>query len=58
MFSFNQSLFLQKLSLYIQIASIFWGLELEFGPQRIRDLAIVCPWSVIGAIDDQDCVHK
>ena len=21
-----------------------WGVEFEFGPQRIRDLAIVCPY--------------
>jgi hypothetical protein len=40
MFSINQPLFL---SLYIQIPNIFWGLGFEFGPQRIWDLAIVCP---------------
>ena len=38
--------FYKKLILYIQIPNIFLGLgfEFEFGPQRIRDLAIVCPW--------------
>ena len=41
MFSINQPLILQKLSLYIQIPNIYLGFE--FGPQRIRDLAIVCP---------------
>ena len=33
----------KKLSLYIQIPNIYLGLEFEFGQQRIRDLAIVCP---------------
>ena len=28
---------------YIQIPNIYLGLEFEFGPQRIRDLDIVCP---------------
>ena len=59
MFSINQPLFLQKkLSLYIQIPNIYLGLglglglgfefefEFEYGPQIIRDLAIVCPLSV------------
>ena len=40
MFFINQPFFLQK-SLYIQIPNIYLGLEFEFGPQRIRDLAIV-----------------
>ena len=42
----NQPLFLKKtLILYIQIPNVYLGLgfEFEFGPQRIRDLAIVCP---------------
>ena len=47
MFSINQPLFLQKVSLYIQIPNIYLGLGFEFGPQRIRDLAIVCKQSVI-----------
>ena len=38
--------FNQKLSLYIHIPNIYWGLGFEFGPQRIRDLAFVCPQSV------------
>jgi hypothetical protein len=42
-FSINQPLFLKKLSLYNQIPNIYLGLGFEFGPQRIRDLAIVCP---------------
>ena len=42
----NHSLY-KKLSLYIQIRNIHLGLRFEFGPQRIRDLAIVCPYSVI-----------
>ena len=42
MFSINQPLFLSL----IQIPNIFWGLGCEFGPQRIWDLAIVCPRSV------------
>ena len=37
--------FYKKLGLYIQIPNIYLGLgfEFEFGPPRIRDLAIVCP---------------
>jgi hypothetical protein len=33
--------FFKKLSLYIQIPKIYVGLGFEFGPQKIRDLAIV-----------------
>ena len=40
MFSINQPLFLQKIILYIQIPNIYLSLGFEFGPQRIRDLAI------------------
>jgi hypothetical protein len=43
MFSVNQPLFLQKLSLFIKIPNIYLQLGFEFGMQRIRDLAIVCP---------------
>ena len=39
---FNQY-FYKKLSLYIHIPNIYLGFEFEFGPQRIRDLALVCP---------------
>jgi hypothetical protein len=35
--------FYKKLSLYIHIPNIYLGLGFEFGPQRIRDLAIMCP---------------
>ena len=35
--------FYKKPSLYIQIPNIYLWLWFEFGPQRIRDLAIVCP---------------
>ena len=35
--------FYNKLSLYIQIPNVYLGLRFEFGPQRIRDLAFVCP---------------
>ena len=35
--------FYKKLSLYIQIPNIYLGLGFELGPQRIGDLAIVCP---------------
>ena len=35
--------FYKKLSLYIHIPNIYLGLGFEFGPQRIRDLAFVCP---------------
>ena len=39
--------FYKKVSLYMQIVNIYLGLglgfEFEFGPQRIWDLAIVCP---------------
>ena len=43
MFSINQPILPQKISLYIQIPIIYVGLGYEFGPQRIKDLAIVCP---------------
>ena len=44
MFSINQPLFQQqKKSLYIPIPNIHLEMGFEFGPQRIRDLAIVCP---------------
>ena len=44
MFSINQPLFLQKTK-PLQIPNIYLelGFEIEFGPQKIRDLAIVCP---------------
>ena len=57
MFYINQPLFLPKLSLCIQIPNMYLGLGFEFGPQRIRNLAIACPQSVfliiskIGLID-------
>jgi hypothetical protein len=45
MLSIIQPLFLQKtkLSLYIHIPNIYLQLGFEFGPQRIGDLAFVCP---------------
>jgi hypothetical protein len=45
MFFIIQPLFLEKISLYIHIPIIYLGLglELEFRPQRIRDVAFVCP---------------
>ena len=45
MFSIDHPLFLQKakpLYVGIQIPNMCLGLEFEFGPQRIKDLAIVC----------------
>ena len=43
MFSINQTLLLQKIKpLYPHLPNIYLGLEFEFGPQRIGDLAIVC----------------
>jgi hypothetical protein len=43
MFSINQPLFLQKISLYIHIPNIDLGLgfEFDFGSPKIRNLAIV-----------------
>ena len=35
--------FYKKLGLYIYIPNIYFGSGFEFGPQRIRDLAFVCP---------------
>jgi hypothetical protein len=43
MFFINQPLFLPKLSIYIQIQNTYLGVGFEFGPQRVWDLAIVCP---------------
>ena len=41
------------MSIYVPIPSKYLGLgfEFEFWPQRIRDLAIVCPYSVCGDIN-------
>ena len=36
----NQPLFLQKLSLYIQIPKIYLKVGVEFGPERIRNVVI------------------
>ena len=43
-FEYSTVIFTKKLSLCIDIPNIYLGLgfEFEFGPQRIRDLAIVC----------------
>ena len=38
-----QPLFLQKAKPLYQIANIYLGFEFEFGPQRVRNLAFVCP---------------
>ena len=38
--------FYKELSLYIRIPNIHLELGFEIGPQRIRNLAIVCPQSV------------
>ena len=40
MFSLFNHYFYKKLSLYIQISSIYSGLEFEFGLQRISDFAL------------------
>ena len=50
MFFINRPLVLQKLSLYTHISNIYSGLGFEFGPQRIRDLAIVSPQSVLNCM--------
>ena len=41
-FSLINHYFYKKLSLYIQIPNIYFRLGFEFGPQIIRDWAIVC----------------
>ena len=43
MFSINQLLFLQKTKPLYSNPKYFMGLGFELGPQRIRDLTIVCP---------------
>ena len=43
MFSIIQPLILKKLSFYIHIPNKYLEFGFEFGPQRIRDLAFVCP---------------
>ena len=43
---YNHPFWYNTLSLYTQIPNIYLGLGFEFGPQSIRDLAIVCPQSV------------
>ena len=42
-FPFYDHYFYKKLSLCIHIHNIYLGLEFEFGPQIIMDLAFVCP---------------
>ena len=44
--SFNHFSY-KKLSLYIHIPNIYLELWFEFGPQRIKDLAFMCPYSVL-----------
>ena len=39
--------FYKKLSLYIHIPNTYLGLGFEVGLQRMRDLALVCPQSVL-----------
>ena len=43
MFSIIQPLFLQRTKPLYPNPKYFLGLGFEFGPQMIRDLAIVCP---------------
>jgi hypothetical protein len=43
MFSLINHYFYKKLSLYIEISNIYLGLGFEFGPPRIRNLAVVYP---------------
>ena len=43
--------FYKKLSLYIHIQNIYLELGFEFGSQRIRDLAFMCPKSVVAVLD-------
>ena len=48
MISIIQPLFLhKKLSISIHIPNIYLGLSFVFGSQRIRDIASVCPYSVL-----------
>ena len=42
-FHLSTIIFTKKLSFYIQMPNIYLGLGFEFGPQRIRDLALVYP---------------
>ena len=46
MFSINQPLFLQKTKPLYPNPKTYLGVEVEFGPERIRNLVIVCPQSV------------
>jgi hypothetical protein len=42
-FHYSSIFFYKNLSLYIHIPNVYLGFEFEFGQQRIRDLAFVCP---------------
>ena len=42
-FHYSTIISAKKLILYIHITNIYLELGFEFGPQRIRDLAFVCP---------------
>ena len=44
---FKNYYFNKKLSLYIQIPNFYLELRVEFWPQKISDLASVCPQSVV-----------
>ena len=41
-----------KKQVYIHIPNIYLGLGFEIGPQRIGDLAFLCPWSVSAYISE------
>ena len=47
-FHYSTNISTKELSLYPKY--IYLGLGFEFGPQRIRDLAFVCPQSVVQCI--------
>ena len=46
-FSINQPFLIKILRLYIQIPKIYSGVGVEFWPERILNLVIVCPYSVV-----------
>ena len=66
-FFINQPLFLQNTTPLYPNIYLGLGFEFEFGPQRIRNLAIMCPYSVECAFTEirynhfvlshQNCIH-
>ena len=54
---FNHYFYKKQAFTYPHIPNIYFGLGFEFGPQRIRDLAFACLWSVLWMFFGQFCLR-